>query len=178
MVAQIVGTISALNAGGIDPSTGGPSPFGPGYMQSILPLELRGLINSEHGDQESSSVYGEVYYDLDDTTKLTVGLRYDENSNYFQLLNTLGDATVNGALSAACSRAAGGAFVKSLDCGFSGGTAENDAVTGKISIQKAINDDVMVYGLVSTGMSVVNCISNSTSSINHRVMCIIRSMLK
>ena len=41
MVAQIVGTISALNAGGIDPSTGGPSPFGPGYMQSILPLELR-----------------------------------------------------------------------------------------------------------------------------------------
>ena len=151
MVAQIVGTISALNAGGIDPSTGGPSPFGPGYMQSILPLELRGLINSEHGDQESSSMYGELYYDLDDTTKLTVGLRYDENSNYFQLLNTLGDATVNGALSAACSRAAGGAFVKSLDCGFSGGTAENDAVTGKISIQKAINDDVMVYGLVSTG---------------------------
>ena len=24
-------------------------------------------------------MYGEVYYDLDDTTKLTVGLRYDEN---------------------------------------------------------------------------------------------------
>ena len=151
MVAQIVGTISALNGGGIDPSTGQPSPFGPGYMQSILPLELRGLINSEHGDQESTSIFGEVYYDLDDTTKLTVGLRYDENSNYFQLLNTLGDATVNGALSAACARAAGGAFVKSLNCGFSGGTAENDAVTGKISLQKAINDDVMVYGLVSTG---------------------------
>ena len=54
MVAQIVGTISALNGGGIDPSTGQPSPFGPGYMQSILPLELRGLINSEHGDQEST----------------------------------------------------------------------------------------------------------------------------
>ena len=59
MVAQIVDAISALNAGGINPATGQPSPFGPGYMQSILPLELRGLINSEHGDQESSSMYGE-----------------------------------------------------------------------------------------------------------------------
>ena len=151
MVAQIVGTITALNGGGIDPSTGLPSPFGPGYMQSILPLELRGLINSEHGDQESTSMFGEVYYDLDDTTKLTVGLRYDENSNYFQLMNTLGDATRAGALAAACARASGGELVKSLSCGFSGGTAENDAVTGKLSIQKSINDDVMVYGLVSTG---------------------------
>ena len=53
---------------------------------------LRGLINSEHGDAESTSFFGEVYYDLNDTTKLTVGLRYDENDNYFQLINTLGDA--------------------------------------------------------------------------------------
>ena len=120
-------------------------------MQSILPNELRGLINSEHGNQESTSFFGEVYYELNDTTKLTAGLRYDDNSNYFMLLNTLGDATAGGALAAACSRAAGGAFIRSTDCGYADGTQSNDAVTGKLAIQKNLSDDVMVYGLVSTG---------------------------
>ena len=152
-IGGIVQTIQGLNAGGLTLTSTGtePNPFGPGYMNSILPLELRGLINSEHGNQDSTSFFGEVYYELDDTTKLTVGLRYDDNYNYFQLLNTLGDATAAGQLSAACSRANNGAFVKSLDCGYSGGTATNDSVTGKIAIQKALSDDVMVYALYATG---------------------------
>jgi outer membrane receptor protein involved in Fe transport len=120
-------------------------------MQSILPLKLRGLINSEHGNQDSTSLFGEVYYELDDTTKLTFGLRYDDNYNYFQLMNTLGDATAAGQLSAACSRANNGAFIKSLDCGYAGGTATNDSITGKLAIQKALSDDVMVYALYATG---------------------------
>ena len=114
-------------------------------MQSILPDELRGLINSEHGNQQSSSLFGEVYYELNDTTKLTVGLRYDDNSNYFMLLNTLGDATTAGAIAAACSRAAGGAFIRSTDCGYADGTQSNTATTGKLAIQKSLSDDVMVY---------------------------------
>ena len=153
LVASVVGNIQFLNANGLSLTADGPvpNPFGAGYMNSILPLELRGLINSEHGNQDSTSFFGEVYYELDDTTKLTVGLRYDDNYNYFQLLNTLGDATAAGQLSAACSRANNGAFVKSLDCGYSGGTATNDSVTGKIAIQKALSDDVMVYALYATG---------------------------
>ena len=152
-IGGIVQTIQGLNAAGLTLTSTGtePNPFGPGYMNSILPLELRGLINSEHGNQDSTSFFGEVYYELDDTTKLTVGLRYDDNYNYFQLINTLGDATAAGQLSAACSRANNGAFVKSLDCGYSGGTATNDSVTGKIAIQKALSDDVMVYALYATG---------------------------
>ena len=47
-------------------------------------------------------MFGEVYYELDDTTKLTFGLRYDENDNYFQQLNTLGDASASGAVAAQC----------------------------------------------------------------------------
>ena len=74
---------------------------------------LRGLINSEHGDAESTSFFGEVYYDLNDTTKLTVGLRYDENDNYFQLMNTLGDASAGGAIAAQCAKANGGVLVRS-----------------------------------------------------------------
>ncbi len=153
LVAGVVGNIQFLNANGLTLTADGtvPNAFGPGYMNSILPLELRGLINSEHGNQDSTSMFGEVYYELDDTTKLTVGLRYDDNYNYFQLINTLGDATAAGQLSAACSRANNGAFVKSLDCGYSGGTATNDSVTGKIAIQKALSDDVMVYALYATG---------------------------
>ena len=152
-IGGIVQTIQNLNAGGLTLTSTGtvPNPFGPGYMNSILPLELRGLINSEHGNQDSTSFFGEVYYELDDTTKLTFGLRYDDNYNYFQLINTLGDATAAGQLSAACSRANNGAFVKSLSCGYSGGTATNDAVTGKLALQKALSDDVMVYALYATG---------------------------
>ena len=153
LVGSVVQNIQFLDANGLRLTADGPvaSGFGPGYMQSILPLELRGLINSEHGNQDSTSLFGEVYYELDDTTKLTFGLRYDDNYNYFQLLNTLGDATAAGQASAACSRANNGAFVKSLDCGYAGGTATNDSVTGKVAIQKALNDDVMVYALYATG---------------------------
>ena len=83
-------------------------------MQIFFHQNLRGLINSEHGDAESTSFFGEVYYDLNDTTKLTVGLRYDENDNYFQLMNTLGDASASGAIAAQCAKAAGGVLVRSL----------------------------------------------------------------
>ena len=149
-VANTIQTIIQLNTLGLN-ADGTPNAFGPGYMQSILPPELRGLINSEHGDAESTSFFGEVYYDLDDTTKLTFGLRYDENDNYFQLLNSLGDASAGGAIAAQCAKANGGVMVRSTSCGYAGGNAANDAVTGKIAIQKAISDDVMVYALYSTG---------------------------
>ena len=149
-VLNTIQTIQALNATGAT-ATGGVSPFGPGYMEMILPPELRGLINSEHGDAESTSFFGEVYYDLDDTTKLTIGLRYDENDNYFQLMNTLGDASASGAIAAQCAKANGGVLVRSLSCGYAGGDAANDATTGKIAIQKALSEDVMVYALYATG---------------------------
>ena len=149
-VANTIQTIVQLNTLGLN-ADGTPNAFGPGYMQSILPPELRGLLNSEHGDAESTSFFGEVYYDLNDTTKLTFGLRYDENDNYFQLLNTLGDASAGGAIAAQCAKANGGVMVRSTSCGYAGGNAANDAVTGKIAIQKALSDDVMVYALYSTG---------------------------
>ena len=153
LVGSIVNNINFLNANGLRLTADGPVPsaFGPGYMQSILPDELRGLINSTHGNQESTSFFGEVYYELNDTTKLTAGLRYDDNDNYFMLLNTLGDATTGGAIAAACARAAGGALIRTTDCGYADGSQSNDAVTGKLAIQKALSDDVMVYGMVSTG---------------------------
>ncbi len=156
LVGSLVSTITFLNDNGLSPDEDSPTgfsanQFGAGYMQSILPPELRGLINSEHGNQDSTSMFGEVYYEIDDTTKLTLGLRYDENNNYFMLLNTLGDATRGGAIAGACARASGGVLVRSTSCGYADGEIGNDALTGKIAIQKALSDDVMVYGLVSTG---------------------------
>ena len=66
-------------------------------------------------------------------------------------MNTLGDASASGAAAAQCAKANGGVLVRSLSCGYSGGTAANDSVTGKIAIQKALSDDVMVYALYATG---------------------------
>ena len=149
-VADTITTLQNLNGLGLNADLT-PNAFGAGYMQNILPPLLRGLVNSEHGDAESTSMFGEVYYELNDTTKLTFGLRYDDNDNYFQQLNTLGDASASGAVAAQCSKANGGVLVRSLSCGYAGGSAANDSITGKIAIQKALSDDVMVYALYATG---------------------------
>ena len=58
LVGGTVDYINFLNANGLTLTADGlvPNQFGPGYMQSILPDELRGLINSEHGNQQSLSL--------------------------------------------------------------------------------------------------------------------------
>ena len=112
---------------------------------------MGGLINSDHGKQKSSSVFGEMYYQLDDTTKLTVGLRYDDNDPEYSSHNALGDANAAGAAMGVCARANDGVWTRRAGCGVSFGEQPETAVTGKLAIQKDLSDDVMVYALYSTG---------------------------
>tara|TARA_S200000501_G_scaffold121304_1_gene114130 strand:+ start:851 stop:3796 length:2946 start_codon:yes stop_codon:yes gene_type:complete len=157
LLASVTQTLIQADAAGVTLSVdanGNPIPaaLGPGYMRFTHPQELRGLINSDHGTQESNSLFGEFYYQIDDATKLTLGLRYDENDTEFTALNTLGDASRTGQLQGVCARANGGQFFRSgAACGVSYGQIGNDAITGKIAVQRDISDDVMVYALYSTG---------------------------
>ena len=151
--AQAVGmTVAALtqaNAAGVD-LQGDPHPLGVNYMRFTHPVKMGGLINSDHGKQESSSLFGEVYYQLDDTTKLTFGLRYDDNKPEYSSHNALGDANAAGVAMGLCARALG-EWTRQPGCGISYGEQPETAVTGKLAIQKDLSDDVMVYALYSTG---------------------------
>ena len=150
LIASTVQTITGLDALGIDPD-GNPHPLGVGYMRFTHPVKMGGLINSDHGKQKSSSVFGEMYYQLDDTTKLTVGLRYDDNDPEYSSHNALGDANAAGAAMGVCARANDGVWTRRAGCGVSFGEQPETAVTGKLAIQKDLSDDVMVYALYSTG---------------------------
>ena len=149
LLATVTQSIIAADAGGVD-LFGDPHPFGAGYMRFTHPVKMGGLINSDHGKQKSSSVFGEMYYQLDDTTKLTFGLRYDDNDPEYSSHNALGDANAAGAAMGLCARA-NGEWTRRAGCGVSFGTQPETAVTGKLAIQKDLSDDVMVYALYSTG---------------------------
>lgn len=149
LLTSVTQSIIAADAGGVD-LFGDPHPFGAGYMRFTHPVKMGGLINSDHGKQKSSSVFGEMYYQLDDTTKLTFGLRYDDNDPEYSSHNALGDANAAGAAMGLCARA-NGEWTRRAGCGVSFGTQPETAVTGKLAIQKDLSDDVMVYALYSTG---------------------------
>jgi outer membrane receptor protein involved in Fe transport len=149
LLAGVTQSIIAADASGVD-LFGDPHPFGAGYMRFTHPVKMGGLINSDHGKQKSSSVFGEMYYQLDDTTKLTFGLRYDDNDPEYSSHNALGDANAAGAAMGLCARA-NGEWTRRAGCGVSFGTQPETAVTGKLAIQKDLSDDVMVYALYSTG---------------------------
>jgi iron complex outermembrane receptor protein len=150
LIAGTVQTLVGLDAAGINPD-GSPNPLGAGYMRFTHPVEMGGLINSDHGKQLSSSVFGEMYYQLDDTTKLTFGLRYDDNDPEYSSYNALGDANAAGAAMGVCARANNNEWTRRAGCGVSFGTQPETAVTGKLAIQRNLSDDVMVYALYSTG---------------------------
>jgi outer membrane receptor protein involved in Fe transport len=149
LLTSVTQSIIAADANGVD-LFGDPHPFGAGYMRFTHPVKMGGLINSDHGKQKSSSVFGEMYYQLDDTTKLTFGLRYDDNDPEYSSHNALGDANAAGAAMGLCARA-NGEWTRRAGCGVSFGTQPETAVTGKLAIQKDLSDDVMVYALYSTG---------------------------
>ena len=105
-----------------------------------VPVDLRGTLSDQHVRIKSKALYGEAYYDINDTTKLTLGLRYDDLGN--------ATTTFNGGLLASAWILAGGpAYENRMDV--PGLTLydiqEETAVNGKIAIQKYLQDDVMVY---------------------------------
>ena len=105
-----------------------------------VPVDLRGTLSDQHVRIKSKALYGEAYYDINDTTKLTLGLRYDDLGN--------ATTTFNGGLLASAWILAGGpAYKNRMDV--PGLTLydiqEETAVNGKIAIQKYLQDDVMVY---------------------------------
>ena len=52
----------------------------------VIPWELGGIINDQNVLAKSTALYGEMYFDLSDDTKLTIGARYqDDDDNIMDL---------------------------------------------------------------------------------------------
>ena len=110
-----------------------------------VPVDLRGTLSDQHVRTQSKALYGEMYYDLNDTTKLTLGLRFD----------TLGNTTATydgGILSGAWIAAGGYNYENRMDIPglVTRLVQEEDTVNGKLAIQKYLQDDVMVYASYTT----------------------------
>ena len=111
----------------------------------VIPWELGGILNDQNVLSKSTAVYGEMYFDLSDDTKLTVGARYqdDETKSW-----TYNDNTGNAWL------ATGGFMVDNRDTlpFVDVDTVTNNEFSYKFALQHNLADDVMVYGSFSTGV--------------------------
>ena len=110
-----------------------------------IPFDIRGTLSDQHVRIKSQAIYGEVYYDLNDTTKLTMGLRFDDLTN--------ASTTYNGGILSSGWIAAGGFnYSNRMDVpGLVDYLVLNETATnGKIAIQKYLKDDVMVYASYAT----------------------------
>ncbi|MDA0976261.1 MAG: TonB-dependent receptor, partial [Proteobacteria bacterium] len=128
------------------------------FPDIVIPWELGGIINDQNVLAKSTALYGEMYFDLSDDTKLTVGARYqdDETTSW-----TYGDNVANSWL------AAGGWLVENRDTlpFVDVDTAADDQFSYKIALQHNLSDDVMVYGSYTTAVKAggVNAGNNPTT---------------
>ena len=123
----------------------------------VIPWELGGIINDQNVLAKSTALYGEMYFDLSDDTKLTIGARYQDDDTTSWTYND------TGALS---WFATGGYMVENRDTlpFVDKDTAADDQFSYKIALQHNLSDDVMVYGSYTTSVKAggVNAGDNPT----------------
>jgi outer membrane receptor protein involved in Fe transport len=127
-------------------------------LNVVIPWDLTGVINDQNVDDISRAIYGEMYFDLSDNTKLTVGARYQDD----EVVSTIYNDTAGG------SYLASGCFMaENKDtCSFVDVTpVADDAFTYKLALQHNLSDDVMVYGSYTTAIRAagVNAGDNPTT---------------
>ena len=127
-------------------------------LDIVLPWDLTGVINDQNVDDTSRAIYGEMYFDLSDDTKLTLGGRYQED----ELVSyTYNDVAGGSYLSSGCFLA------ENKDtCSFVDVTpVADDAFSYKLALQHNLSDDVMVYGSFTTAIRAagVNAGDNPTT---------------
>ena len=124
----------------------------------VVPLGLRGTLSDQHVRTQSQAFYGEMYFDLSEDTKLTLGGRYDDflvNSHNFNDL--LGNAYIRlGCFNYSSHTTCPGIEQQR--------TVEDDSTSFKVALQHNLNDDVMVYGSYTTAVKAGGVNAGSSSS--------------
>lgn len=123
----------------------------PNTFKRTLPIQLGGLIQDNPVIQESVALYANVFYDISDDTRLTIGYRANDDKYDDYSVNTLGDGTnPDYVYSPVYDLYTFAGTVEASDAAFR--TKGSDtAETFKLAIQHNLNDDMMVYASVATG---------------------------
>jgi len=116
-----------------------------GLCDRTLPNELGGLVTSQNSVIKSNALYGEYYYDINDETKLTLGLRYNDDTYESTIFSTLADATNPNYVYT-------GPEYDRNNPGQTREQVENNGLTYKLALQHYLNDNSMIYALYATGL--------------------------
>ena len=124
----------------------------------VVPVDLRGTLSDQHVRTKSQALYGEMYFDLDEVTMLTVGARYDDFS---VMSNNFNDLLGNGYVANG-----GWNYDKHSDIPAlkDDRLVTDDALSYKLALQRYLNDDVMVYGSYTTAVKAGGVNAGSSSS--------------
>ena len=115
------------------------------------PTTMRGFFNNDHGRISNTAVLGEMYVDISEATKLTIGIRQDEftvSNNSFSDLGDLGAGTARYKDAQALGTHPGG-FAR-----YPGirSAVTSDDTSYKIALQQYLSEEVMVYGSFTTAV--------------------------
>lgn len=118
---------------------------GAGISPFHVPTNLAGYINDDHIRTKSKAFYGEMYYDLSEATKLTVGLRYNDDVVMDNIMTCLTDFDCpNYPDEQWATNVYGFHPVSEL--------VEDDATAYKLAVQHNLSDDQMVYASYTTAV--------------------------
>ena len=116
---------------GLLAATGNSTPY-------HVPTELSGYLNDDHVRSKSMAFFGELYVDLSDVTKLTVGLRYNEDTVKDTIMTCLADFDCPNYPKSQYLTGEYKMYPTSI-------IVADDALAYKLAIQHDISDDQMVY---------------------------------
>ena len=110
-----------------------------------LPNKMGGLITDQNGITKTTAFMGEYYYQMNEDTKITLGLRYNDDTYESTIFSSLSDiSNANYAYT--------GPDYSRTNPGTSREQTENSALTYKLAVQHNLNDNSMVYASYTTGL--------------------------
>lgn len=135
-----------------DTSVGFPIPgFGPGALSGGLTPVVEGLGQISSMDTDSYALFGNVDYAMTDALKLTVGLRYTQETKDVDYDAWLADVTgVTPMTFFTDKQVTSRAMVQTID--FSEKKSW-DNVSGRVSLAYSFNDDVLGYATIASGFN-------------------------
>ena len=116
-----------------------------GLCNRSLPNKMGGLLTDQNGITKSTAFMAEYYYQMDDATKFTFGLRYNDDTYESTIFSSLSDISN-------ASYAYTGPDYSRSNPGTSREQTENSALTYKLAVQHNLNENSMVYASLTTGL--------------------------
>ena len=130
------------------PATSNPACLGgllaaQGISPYHIPTNMAGYINDDHVRTKSMALFGELYFDLSEVTKLTVGFRYNEDTVKDSIMTCLTDFDCPNYPQSQWDSGEYGFFPTRE-------VIADDAFAYKLAIQHDLSDNQMVYASYTT----------------------------